>query len=154
MHNSQLLAHLDESRSAPINIFKTMRCRNLHTNSRLSLGHHREAKSNNIDTALYSETKRIHLIHITSGNNCKYILSISSAKVLASLASPSITGAIGWSMPAIVNPARVIVSRKRCVFSCTLPGRSLLALRMSSTLMPTPTTAGGSEFENRYGRDF
>lgn len=56
-------------------------------------------------------------------------------------------------MPAIVNPAFVIVLRKRSVLVRTIFVSLLESCRMSMALDPEATTLGGRELEKRYGRD-
>eukprot|EP00965_Chrysotila_dentata_P200960 6180292-Pleurochrysis_carterae.AAC.1 len=81
------------------------------------------------------------------------IRSSSSANSVASRASPSMTGTIGWfSAPVTVNPACVSEARKAFALSCSCrtgrdPSRSI-----RKTSSEAPTTAGAIEFEKRYGR--
>ena len=85
----------------------------------------------------------------SSAKMAAYIPSMASAILLASLASPSMTGAIGWSSPASVKPAAVICSRNRRVLCATRPVSSEDVIRMSNTWREETETEDPSNTSHR-----
>jgi hypothetical protein len=78
------------------------------------------------------------------------LANISSAKSDANLASPNITGEIGWLSPDILKPALAICVLNLFVLSVIRCTKEESFINISNTLLAQPTTEGGREFENQY----
>ena len=72
---------------------------------------------------------------------------------MATAASPSITGRIGVGPGLTVNPAASSPARSFFVFAFSFVRSSPAVSTRSSAFIPAATSAGGTEFENRYGRE-